>query len=136
MTVIPKLKIALPGKSAFSSEPRDYAFNSEYATVRIFKEGSGSVAVNSGGNATVTVPHNLGFVPMSTVYVELAPGRYYCGVGLASRADGFPGGYLSVSPNPNETYVDTANLVFRINNTSGSTRTVNYRYYIFADDGI
>ena len=136
MTITPKLKIALPGKSAFSTEPRDYAFSSEYSTVRIFKEAKSSVSVSAGGYSTVTIDHDLGFVPMCMVYVEFATGKYYCGVGLANKVDGFPGGYISVSPNPTYTYANTADLVFTIVNTTGSARTVNYHYYIFADDGI
>jgi hypothetical protein len=136
MTITPKLNIALPGKSAFSTEPRDFAFSSDYSTVRIFKEAKSSVSVASGGSSTVTIDHDLGFVPMCMVFVEFATGHYYCGVGLANKVDGFPGGYISVSPNPAFTYADTADLVFTIVNTSGTTRTINYHYYIFADDGI
>jgi len=134
--IIPQVRIALPDKSAFSSEPRDYAFNSLYATARIFKEAKASVTVSASSYSTITVAHNLGFVPMAMVYCEFAPGHYYCGVGLANRADGFPGGYLAISPDPANTYVDTTNLVFRIVNTFGTSKTISYHYYIFADDAL
>ena len=134
--IVPQIRIALPNKSAFSTEPRDYAFNSLYATARIFLDAKVSVTVGAGSYQSVTIAHNLGFVPMATVYCEFATGHYYCGVGRANIADGFPGGYLSISPNPAETYVDTTNLVFRIVNTFGVSKTINYHYYIFADDGL
>jgi hypothetical protein len=134
--IVPQVRIALPGKSAFSTEPRDYAFNSLYATARIFMDAKVSVTVNANSYSTITVAHNLGFVPMAMLYCEFAPGHYYYGVGLANIVDGFPNGYISISANSAETYVDTTNLVFRIVNTTGSNRTLNYHYYIFADDGI
>jgi len=134
--IVPQIRIALPTKSVFSTEPRDYAFNSNYATVRIYLEGKSSVSISAGSSQTITVSHNLGFVPMAMVFTELATGHYYNGCSIPNQADGFSSAYLKVSSDPTETYVNTTSLVFKIYNYYGSTKTPNYCYYIFADNGI
>ncbi len=130
------VKIAKTGKSVTSTDPRDYIFNSEYPTLKIYGEDSLSVTVNAGASADISVTHGLSFVPMCWVFVELATGHHYCGVCLPSKADGFPSGYASVSPNPVETYVDTTYLKIKINNTTGSSKTMKVCYFVYGDDGL
>ncbi len=130
------IKIAKSGKSVSSTDPRDYIFNSEYPTLKIYEENSTSVTVGAGSSTTVSVTHGLSFVPMCWVFVELTTGHYYCGVSLPSQSDGFPSAYVSVSPNPAETYVDTTYLKIKINNTSLVSKTAKVYYFIFGDDGL
>lgn len=130
------IKIAKTGKSVTSTNPGDFIFNSEYETIKIYGENSASLSVNSGASATLSVAHGLSFVPMCWVFSELATGHFYCGVSLPSQADGFPSGYVSVSPDPDETFVDTTSLEMKVNNTTGSTKTVKVCYFIFGDDGL
>lgn len=130
------VKIAKSGKSVHSTDPRDFIFNSDYPTLKIYEENSASLTVNAGSSATLSVAHGLSFVPMCWVFIELATGHFYSGVCIPSQADGFPSGYVSASPNPAETYVDTTYLKVKVNNTTGSNKTVKIYYFIFGDDGL
>ena len=130
------MKVSLPGKDVYSTNPRDYGLHSEYATVKIYKQAQDQVTINASSSSTITIAHNLGFVPMCMIFVELATGHWYCGVSVPSQADGFPSSYKHVDPNSANTYADATNLVFTITNTVTSSQTVKYHYYIFADDGI
>lgn len=130
------IKIAKTGKSITSTDPRDYIFNSEYPTLKIYDEAPASINVNAGSSTVVSVEHGLSFVPMCWVFSELSTGHFYCGVSIPSQADGFPSAYVSISPNPAETYVDTTYLKIKINNTTGSTKTVKICYFIYGDDGL
>lgn len=130
------LKVSLPGKTIDSTNPLDYGLNSQYATVKIYLQDQSSVIVGASSSETITVAHNLGFVPLCMVYTELATGHWYCGVSVPSQADGYPGGHKKIDPNSANTYADATNLVFTIINTLGTSQTVKYRYYIFADNGL
>lgn len=130
------IKIAKSGKSVSSTEPRDFIFNSNYPTLKIYEENSASITVNAGSSTTVSVEHGLSFVPMCWVFVELASGHFYSGVCIPSQADGYPSSYIAVSPNPAETYVDTTYLKVKVNNTTGSSRSLKVFYFIFGDDGL
>lgn len=130
------VKIAKSGKSVSSTNPNDFIFNSDYPTIKIYEENLVSVNVNAGSSTTISVEHGLSFVPMCWVFVELASGHFYSGVAIPSQADGFSSAYVAVSPNPAETYVDTTYLKIKINNTTGSARTVKCYYFIFGDDGL
>ena len=136
MTNTPIVKIALPTKSITSNEPRDFALHSSYSTIRIFAEDEDDVTISAGGSTTVTINHDLGFVPISMLFTELSPGHFYQGVCIPNQADGFPTAYLYVSPNSAETYVDEDDLIFKVYNTFGTEKTISYHYYIFADDGV
>lgn len=127
------LKITLDGKSVTSTEPKDYAFSSQYAIVKIFQEGSGTVTVANGAYVGVTINHNLGFIPIALGYCENVPssGNYYVGSYLAidevvSLNSGIAG---------YDSYVTTTQLYLKFYNNSGSSRNMVYKYYIFADDG-
>lgn len=130
------VKIAKSGKSVSSTDPRDFIFNSDYSTIKIYEENSVSITVNAGASTTISVEHGLDFVPMCWVFVELASGHFYSGVCIPNQADGFPSAYIAVSPNSAETYVDTTYLKIKINNTTGSSRTLKVYYFIFGDDGL
>jgi hypothetical protein len=127
------MKATIDTKSVTSTEPRDYAFNSQYAIVKIFMEGSGSVTVANSSTQTVTIDHNLNFIPIALGYCENVPssGNYYIG------------SYLSVNPittlnsgiSSYDSYVTTTQLILKFYNNSGGSRTMQYKYYIFADNG-
>ena len=130
------MKVSLPGKEVYSTDPKDFAFNSDYFSIKIAKEGSGTKTVANSATGTVTIAHGLSFVPMCMIFTEAATGHWYCNVFVPSQADGFPGGYINIDPNSANTYADTTNLVFTISNTTGSSKDVKYYYYIFADNGL
>jgi hypothetical protein len=130
------MKVSIPGKDISSTTPTDFSFNSEYFSIKISSEGSGTKTVADGASEKVTIAHGLSFTPMCMVFTELATGHWYCGVCIPSQADGFPSAYLSLDPHSSDTYADGTNLNFTIVNNTGSSKDVDYYYYIFADNGI
>jgi len=127
------LKVMVDGKSVDSVEPRDFAFNSQYAIVKIFMEGSGNITVADSEYQTVTITHNLGFIPIALAYCENVPssGNYYIGSYLASN----PIAILNSGITSYDSYLTTTTTVIKFYNNSGTSRTMVYKYYIFADDG-
>jgi len=135
-------KVTRDGYGITSTEPREYAFNSLYANVKIAASGSGQLTVNAGADASVTIAHNLNFIPMSFIYTEVNPssGRYYFGgIVLPSDDADYNGVYVDCDIDSNgdliNTYLDSTNLVLGMHNSGGTNKTVNYKYYIFADNG-
>ncbi len=128
----PVVKIPLQGKSIYSSNPRDYALHSSYNSIKIFKKGSGSQTVNASSNADVTISHNLGFYPMSIIYVELTPGS---GKWYAKPFRNISSENTYISDNTDHTYANTSNLYFRIINKIASQKIVNYFYFILGHSG-
>jgi hypothetical protein len=123
------LRVALPGKSGTSTEPRDYAFSSEYSTVKVYSENSGTLAVPASGSAFATISHSLGYVPMVIPYIETNPGLWRCGIGVPQGNN--PNAYID---NYNST-IGTSNIILNIfNNTAGSL-DVKYKCYIMGDSG-
>ncbi|MDD4026979.1 MAG: hypothetical protein PHO75_02205 [Candidatus Shapirobacteria bacterium] len=132
------LKIPLATKSILSQNPRDYAFWSRYASVKLAQIATGNITV-SGGTGSAQITHDLGFAPTVHVFAELSSGKWWSGsvdvyngtepdlecglrkVGIASS-----GGELV------ETYIDTTkvNLVIK-----GADGTVPYVLLIFAESG-
>lgn len=132
MTITPILRVALPGKSYASSDPRDFSLDSRYSSIKIFKKNSGTVSVPASGNATVTINHAAGFFPIAQLYVELTPGsgRWY-----ATPFHNISGEDTYVSGDFADTGVNASNAVFKIYNKTGATKVVAYRYYVIGDSG-
>jgi len=131
-----KIKVVKSDQDVYTSDPRDDIFNSDNPPIKIYEDETVSVTVNAGSSTVISVAHGLTFVAMCWVFVELAPGHFYSGVCIPSQADGFPSAYLSVSPNPAETYVDSTYLKIKINNTTAVNKTIKVNYCIFGDDGL
>jgi hypothetical protein len=135
------LKITREGKDVTSIEPRDYVFGSAFGTVKVFKEPDNKVYetidIPAGGSATATIAHGLPFVPLVMLFTELTPGSghwYAGGVSLADPTD--LSGAVTMDGSANSlTYVDTTNVYITYENLTGSSMTVKYYYFIFADNG-
>lgn len=121
------IKITKVTKDITSSTPEDYVFSTKFGTVKIVKDASSTVVVGASSNATVTIRHDLGFIPVALVYTEPTPssGRWMMGCFFSQVEETYI--------DPSATYVDNINLVFNIVNSVASSRTVKYHYYIFAD---
>lgn len=132
------LKITKPGINVgTATEPRDFIFNSEYSSVKIALEGTSSVTIAAGGTSIGTITHSLNFVPLAMVFSELNPssGRYYQGAAFPHPAD-------DVGPYMNPTgvtfdysKVDNTKLYVSYINAGTASKTVKFKYYIFADSG-
>lgn len=71
------IKIAKPGKSTESTDPKDYIFWSKYQTLSLFSKVTTSITLTAGNQiATVAVNHNLGYRPHVWVFANDCGNRY------------------------------------------------------------
>jgi hypothetical protein len=81
-------KLSRTGKDISSTNPQDFVFNSELGSVKIVKQPPNKTALNvtvgASTTATVTIAHNLGFIPLVMVYAEKSPstGKFYNGYAI------------------------------------------------------
>lgn len=111
------VKVALPGYDARNdTDPDHFAlFVDENVDYTLIKEKTrNSQSVNGSG---VSVAHNLGYVPLVYVYVEISSGVWRQ---IFSRPIDGTGYYYSIN---------STNLV--LNNDTGVAK--NFAYYIFYD---
>lgn len=135
------LKVSLPTKDISSSIPEDYVFSSKFGTVKIVQEPSGKVpidvTVNGSTTLTLTIEHNLGFIPLCMIFAErkASTGRYYFGSVLPGMED-LSNSVKVVSGVVNTTYADINNLVIQFRNDSVSQQTIKLYYFILGDSAI
>lgn len=71
MTVKPIFRVAKPGKSAFSSDVRDFLLDERYSMFKYHLNTTASVILNAGDTeASSTISHGLGYVPAFIVYYK------------------------------------------------------------------
>lgn len=71
------IKIAKPGKSIDSTDPKDYIFWSKYQTLSLYSKVTTSITLPAGQqSATVTITHNLGYYPHVWVFANDCGNRY------------------------------------------------------------
>lgn len=116
------IKISKKGKDVNTSKYNDLVFSSEYKTLRVKSSGSGSI---TDGSRLVTIPHNLGYVPMFMVHAEAYTAR---GSSLFSPGDYAlaPIGFSGIITDPNAgssddlfAYADTTNLYIKAQENFG-----------------
>lgn len=133
------LKITRDGYDVNTTEPRNYVFSSKYGSVKIYAEPSNktyqTIDVNNGSNATISVTHSLGFIPLVLFFIELKPGSGHWYMGGHPVADPTDSSGAVVVSSSTYTYVDDTYIKVRLENTTGSNLTVKYYYFIFADNG-
>lgn len=134
MTTKPVLKVALPGKSVDSTDMRDFAFHSDYSSIKIFSKPSSyqTATVPASGTASVSITHDAGFFPLGMLWVELTPGsgRWYAN----------PFFYLStentyVSGDFADSGLNSSTAAFKIINNTAASKTVKFSYDIIGDSG-
>lgn len=111
-------RVSKPGYNALTdTDPNNFAIYADADDVLIkeLARGSGTLALGS----SVTINHNLGYIPTFFVWGQTAAGQYR----LVNAQSPVGGGWKS--------YVTTTTLV--ITNSFSSSFT-GYRYYIFYDD--
>jgi hypothetical protein len=126
------IKVSPAGKDVKTATNKELILNSELGTIKFLKWGSGSKTVNGSTSVTETIAHNAGFFPICLLYAELTPGsgRWYAK----------PFNYISsentyIDGNLDNTYANSSNLVFKVINNTGSSKTVNYYYYVIGETG-
>ena len=68
------IKIAKVGKSITSSDRADYVFWSKYHSRTILISGSTTKAMTDGSSSTLTLTHNLGYIPQVALFVTTSIG--------------------------------------------------------------
>ena len=113
------IRVAKSGYAVETATPPELVFSSEYATLRVEQQGSGTIT-HTGGR-TATIAHNLGYVPMFSVHgiIPNLDSSYYFNLPFYDDQTNlfvqFPPQYILV-------YADTTNLYIQINNDFGYTR--------------
>lgn len=64
------IKISRPGFDVRTAAPHELSFSSAYKTLKIHTRGGGTLTQT---NKTITIPHNLGYVPFFLVHTQLDP---------------------------------------------------------------
>jgi len=65
------IKISRPGYDVFTANPDELVFSSKYTSLRVRLQGSGTILDSTG--RTITIPHNLGYVPYFLVHATPDP---------------------------------------------------------------
>jgi len=128
------IKVMKVGKDITSDTPEDHILSSKYSTVKIVQEAAGTATVAGSSTQSVTISHNLGFVPMFMIYTEATPssGNWRFGLYYAPSED------IRILPNTVEltSYSDTSNVYIVFANNNASSRTFRYYYYLLGDSAI
>lgn len=110
-----KLRVALPGYDAKTdSDPYHFSLYSDEDNILIKEKQEGTISISS--HSYGTIQHNLGYVPLSYVFIEYSSNNW-------RRIDGSSFDYYDF-------YVDNNYLV--IHNTNSTTK--NFSYRIFYDE--
>ena len=125
------IKVTKKGKDISSSTPEDYVLNSAFGAVKIAKILSGSVVVGAGATVNTNVAHGQSFIPMILLFSELNPGSGTYFVGTEYNVGDVDAGDVRVTQN---TKIDGTNLKLEYHNRGGSSKTVNYKAYVFGDN--
>ena len=65
------IKVSQPGYDVKTATPSQLVFSSKYQTLKVKQQGSG--AITDSGGRSVTIAHNLGYVPMFLVHSQIDP---------------------------------------------------------------
>lgn len=61
------IKVSRPGYNVNTANPNELAFSSAFKTLKVHSSGSGSM---TNSTRTITIPHNLGYIPLFMVHAE------------------------------------------------------------------
>lgn len=130
------IRISKSGDDVKTAADKDLILTSKYSLLKGYATGSGQETLADGGSVTVTVDHNLGYIPIILAYAKpsgvansfvnnkwaLMP------VTLHDASDTLETRYTS-----NAT---TLSLIFSWADPDGTNSvTIDYRYFIFYDKG-
>lgn len=137
------LKVAKPGNNVLTTNNAGLVFNSAQNIFKIVTSGTSTQAVASlaqDATNTLTVAHNLGYIPSAIVYLNgtgstyLAANRYYVPpvtIPIKIGSTYYPGIIYSY-------YVDATNIYFTVENRSALSPitdigTANWKYYLLQE---
>lgn len=108
-------------------------FSSDFNYQKIAVSGTSTVSVpNDAVNFTsVTIPHNLGYIPSARAWYDPALTRRMPISIEQYQDDDFSTNYTNLTAG--RAYLTTNNLVLQFRNASGSTKVVRYYYRVYYD---
>ena len=118
------VKVSKAGQDVKTATGKNLVFSSAHNTPKVKMEGRTSTTVDNEDTNTVEITHNLGYKPSFLLYWR-DTGEDKTWFAMRVRS-----GYPKV-----ESYVTTSKLYIKVENYSGSTKTVRLYYYIFYDEG-
>lgn len=120
------IKVAKKGYDVKTAPVDKLALDSEHPPPKVYAANAGSITIAQGEMPTITIPHNLGYIPVAIVFIEKA-------VGTDDR-------YIAMQP---ELGLDAPMWLFELDETNLYIRkhtttipdagTYDYFYYIFHD---
>lgn len=130
------------GTDAWTDSDLDLQFTSKYSSLKIYKWGNASFTTDGSGVGSVTINHNLGYAPMSIVFVKYtASNSLMSGATTYANAYSHLGGFnlynggynggleqISIITEVSDTSITIKNT--SLNNNLQVSTTYNFRYYI------
>jgi hypothetical protein len=123
-----KISVSKSGYSAFSTNPNNFIFHSDYNTFKIISSNSFSFNIPYGGYQeypTGVVNHNLNYIPFVIAFCKYNNGRVGLVGSLATEI--FPTKTVSIT----NLGVDSSAIYFYTVNNTNSNYPIVIRYYIF-----
>lgn len=134
-----KIKSTLEGYDVLSeTDPKKFSFNSDYGGAVIYKQGMRTVNISSRGTTQDILDYGITFdyYPMVKIHAELTPnsGVWYENPFI------FTSSYYNsessyIVKDFSDTYVDYDKFYITFKNTTGSSISVRYYYWIIASMG-
>lgn len=142
--ILPKLKIVKSGKEMDSTDPRDFIINTDYDSVIVYMTELREVVVGAGATVKDTVyfkdinmenNYEFDFFPIVKISAELNPGSGKFFTSPFSFVSGDGNDIYIVQDNEDDTGVMKDKFFVSFHNSTGSQKTVKYRYRVFANIG-
>ena len=125
------IRISKPGYDVNNAKDNELLFNSDYPMLKIHKQGTGKVRINTSGLAVYTIKHDVGKVPMyfvrgevmlsattKSTYLTQYPVSIFFGLGVYA--------YHKVKP-----YKDKIEIYWDLG--PAKSQTIKFDYFIFED---
>lgn len=116
----------MPAVASFATPKGDGNFylNTDYNYLKLFSAGKTTVNAAAFGNATATIAHGLGYIPLAMIWTEFGGVTYQQG---SERLIGVTG-WGSTSN------ITSASLVVNMTNDTGAPASADVHYRIYIDD--
>ncbi len=123
-------RISKTGQDVKTCTDLNTVVTSKYACLKGSVSGSGSTTVTSPNTNTITIAHNLGYIPLARVYVDIDNAGEYSELPLMGRITVLEWYQIYC-------YCDATNLyiLFSYDDTATGAHTFPYKYYIYKDKG-
>lgn len=125
------VKVAKSGKNAFSEDPNDFIFHSNYNTFKIVATGTKEITLAASTNdQSFTQAHGLDWIPVIHAFAKRdSASQVFAPNGVDVDFYGVKVGFSGdVSFNYVES--DDTNITFNFSNTKVTTVDVTIRYYV------